>query len=68
MTRCDCCHVLFYENGNGRLAGATDTIGACDIPLFDLIGNLSRPVAHGSMIMRPRGRHKDIKYTGCFSK
>ena len=21
------------ENGNGRLAGATDTIGACDIPL-----------------------------------
>jgi hypothetical protein len=21
------------ENGNGRFAGATDTIGACDIPL-----------------------------------
>lgn len=33
------------ENGNGRLAAATDTIGACDIPLFDLIGNLTQPVA-----------------------
>lgn len=32
------------ENGNGRLAGATETIGARDVPLFDLIGNLGQPV------------------------
>ncbi len=33
------------ENGNGRLAGTTETIGARDVPLFDLIGNLGQPVA-----------------------
>lgn len=56
------------EYGNGGFAGSADAIGACDVPLFDLIGDLGEPVADGPMIMWSCGRHKEIKHTGGFSK
>jgi len=56
------------ENGNGRLAGTTDPIRARDVPPFDLISYLGQPVAHGSMVMGPCHRHKNIKHARCFTE
>lgn len=56
------------EYGNGRSVGSADAIGACDVPLLNLIGDLGEPVDNGPMIVWSRSGHKEIEHTSGFSK